>query len=121
MLGKLFYSTNYPLLVHLPCPLAQMLSQSSRCNIFCVYVCLLQKFCCFFSLGLQKSFFFVFVLVILTALVERISVSCVQDFLFNPILLEIFDHPIFNQTTMRALKRHCGFQPIQAETFVGKP
>ena len=64
---------------------------------------------------------FALVLVVLTASAERVSVSRVQDILINLILLEICNHPIFNQTTMHALKRHCGFKPLQAETFDGKP
>ena len=77
-------------------------------------VCLFAK-----KKGLKKGF--VLVLVVLTASAERVSVSRVQDILINLILLEICNHPIFNQTTMHALKRHCGFKPLQAETFEGKP
>ena len=87
----------------------------------CFFLCLCLFFSkVFFLVWDLKKFFFVLVLVVPSASVERISVSCVQDFLFNQILLEIFDHPIYIQTTMRELKRHCGFQPIKTETFDGK-
>ena len=62
-----------------------------------------------------------FVLMLLSAHAERLSVSCILEFLNQLNLLEICNRLILNQTTLRALKRHGGFQPLQAETFDSKP
>ena len=58
---------------------------------------------------------------LLCAHAERLSVSCILEFLNQLNLLEICNRLILNQTTLRALKRHGGFQPLQAETFDSKP